>query len=362
MLAAVASVTFTFREAQASTCEWQIVNPPDPAPSYNGLGGLAAIAANDVWVSGVAATTPELQIQHFNGSTWTQVPTRALPLSAVLVSMAAVSTDSVWAVGWQQGSNGDAAFISHWDGFSWSVVNNPAQNFNSDLYSVIATGKNDIWASGDISPAPFTHQALVEHYDGHKWQMYNLSGGTVLQAIAGTSNRDVWAGGSGTGLPGALVYQWEQSSRSWVMYPNTIGTTIQTMSAHAPNDIWAVGPTLGYPGPSFVERWNGRAWTSVSYPRTNYNSLVAHVDATSASGDVWFAGSTLGSSYSTGFVDRFNRHGFKDMHITQAGSYATVLNSISGVPGTSDVWTVGFYSNSEGVLQNLAERYTCGAR
>ena len=78
MLAAVASVTFTFREAQASTCEWQIVNPPDPAPSYNGLGGLAAIAANDVWVSGVAATTPELQIQHFNGSTWTQVPTRAL--------------------------------------------------------------------------------------------------------------------------------------------------------------------------------------------------------------------------------------------------------------------------------------------
>ena len=212
------------REAQASTCEWQIVNPPDPAPSYNGLGGLAAIAANDVWVSGVAATTPELQIQHFNGSTWTQVPTRALPLSAVLVSMAAVSTDSVWAVG----SNGDAAFISHWDGLSWSVVNNPAQNFNSDLYSVIATGKNDIWASGDISPAPFTHQALVEHYDGHKWQMYNLSGGTVLQAIAGTSNRDVWAGGSGTGLPGALVYHWDN-------HPNDVRSRAERYMGRRPN-------------------------------------------------------------------------------------------------------------------------------
>ena len=359
IIAVIASTTAGRSVAMASSCAWQVINPPDPDPKFSLLAGVSAVSASDVWTFG-DATSSGLELLHFDGTQWSQVVAPGLPASAALLSMAALKTDDIWAAGYQQGSVGDAALVVHWDGKGWSVVHNPGENSNSKLLGVLATRRNDIWVAGWIAPTPFSIDAYAEHYFHGRWTTYTLQAGGTLQAIAGASPASVWAGG-GDGQPGALIDQWLQSGQNWVQYPNSIGNFVQTMSARTPRDIWAVGPP-NPPGPSFIERWNGRAWKAVTYPRSNPNSVVYQVDATSNMGDVWFAGSTFGSSVTTAFVDRFNAGHFYDMQVTQVGSFETILTGVAPVPSSSDVWVAGSYSNAEGTDSNLAERYTCGLR
>jgi hypothetical protein len=76
-------------------------NPPD---DYEGGGpdsyftGVSAVAANDVWVVGVAGSGPI--ILHWDGSAWTRVThPRAFPNSAVLRAVTTSSDGSAWSAG-----------------------------------------------------------------------------------------------------------------------------------------------------------------------------------------------------------------------------------------------------------------------
>ena len=60
--------------------------------------------------------------------------------------------------------------VEHWNGSAWSVVpspNAPGTRSNS-LVSVSAVAANDVWAVG-YSLIGFTHQTLIEHWDGSSW-------------------------------------------------------------------------------------------------------------------------------------------------------------------------------------------------
>ena len=360
LLLALTALAVSLSDAHAQSCTWQVINPPDPAPSQSALQGVASLSSNDVWAFGFAATNPTLQIQHYNGSQWSLVSAPALPSSAAFESMSALSSNSIWAAGIQESASiGAVALVAHWDGSQWSPVPTPADAYNSQLFSVVALGKNDVWVAGLISTAPFVQQSLTEHYDGKAWKMYFLSYGTSLTSIAGTSPDGVWAGGIGVNLPGALMFGWQPNTHQWVQYPNKVGNFIQTMSAKSSREVWAVGPTGGYPGPVFVEKWNGQGWAQVRYPRKNVNSHVHQVEATAPGNAVWFAGGTNSSTHATAFIDRYDGINFTDMHVSNVGSVATSLSGVSPIPKTPSVWAVGGYSDYEGTAHNLAERYTC---
>ena len=51
----------------------------------------------------------------------------------ILFAASAVSTSDVWAVGDQQGSDGTfGTLVEHWDGHTWSVVPTPALSAGDD--------------------------------------------------------------------------------------------------------------------------------------------------------------------------------------------------------------------------------------
>jgi hypothetical protein len=104
------------------------IQAPQPRSEFSEPSGVTAIAANDVWAYGGANSNPPLQIQHFDGTSWSLVPAPALPNSAGLNGMRAVSSNNIWAVGYQQPGSQDLPLIVHWDGASWNVVSNPAGN------------------------------------------------------------------------------------------------------------------------------------------------------------------------------------------------------------------------------------------
>jgi hypothetical protein len=61
---------------------WNVVPSPDTGHPHNYFNGVAAIAPNDVWaVGGYGNLTTHAQplIQHWDGQSWTIVPTPTLP-------------------------------------------------------------------------------------------------------------------------------------------------------------------------------------------------------------------------------------------------------------------------------------------
>jgi hypothetical protein len=349
---------FSLHPSPASArCGWQVLSPPDPDPNASELVGVAAITASDVWAFGGSNTSPPLQLQHFDGTSWRLVAAPALPPSAGLNSMRAVSTNDIWAVGYQQpGSQGALPLIVHWDGTNWSVIPNPVGNTNGELFSVVPIGDKYVWAVGFYEPKPLGVQPLIEHFNGHHWvidNIYNPPSRAVLQAITGTSLNNIWAGGYGGGGAGALIERWNRTTWSWSQSPTNTGNYVDSMSARSSSDVWAVGPPSGG---LFVERWDGTAWRSVRYPRGG-SAVLAQVDATASTGYTWFVGDTFNGG-STAFVDRY-RGQWRDMKVLQVGS-STQLNSVSSIPGsTGGVWVVGQYYDPSSRLHDLAERYAC---
>jgi hypothetical protein len=145
-----------------------LVLVPNPVVAGGSLFGAAAIAHNDKWAVGefvgwgfVTKTLAE----HFNGRSWSVVPTPSLPNGGSLDGLAAATSNDVWAVGGQAGGSGPgSSLIEHWNGSSWSVVSSGAVQ-NAALLRVTAVSSNDVWAVGN---GP-TSSACVEHWNGTTW-------------------------------------------------------------------------------------------------------------------------------------------------------------------------------------------------
>ena len=109
---------------------------------------IAVVSANDIWQVGYATTG------HWNGAAWSAV-TPAGNFVA-LSGVAAVATNDVWAVGIAPDAADpfNNAVTEHWDGSAWSMVPAPSGSTNSSgetssqLVSVAAVSSNNVWAVG----------------------------------------------------------------------------------------------------------------------------------------------------------------------------------------------------------------------
>jgi hypothetical protein len=93
-----------------------------------------------------------------------------------LFGITALSANDIWAVGHTESATGTPyqtlsdTLIEHWNGSKWSIVPGPnpsALNVNY-LTSVAAISTNNIWAVGHFQNgagfhAPDTFQTLIEH-------------------------------------------------------------------------------------------------------------------------------------------------------------------------------------------------------
>jgi hypothetical protein len=242
-----------------------------PTPTLKGradFDGVAAVASNDVWAVGAKdiSSTGFAQplIEHWDGTSWSVVSSPKLKQDGVLNAVTAISTNNVWAVGFFDNFSGD--LVEHWNGTSWSVVSSPAFNgLNDAIYGISADSSNDIWAVGNGGSG-----ALTLHFDGTNWSRVVLpdppQGFKSFFGVTALSPSDVWGVGiwkpNNLCCPRGLVEHWNGTGWSVVSSPDpkpNATLSLSSIAAISTNDIWATGSTG-------IEHWDGTSWSLVSAP------------------------------------------------------------------------------------------------
>jgi hypothetical protein len=310
---AKATVTLVPPTATPLPKGWNAVTSP-PVGSEGNLTDVAALSASDAWAVGNYETPDSLQrtlIEHWNGTSWTQVPSpNPSPRFNILSAVAAISANDAWAVGY-----GDKQLIEHWDGKTWTITANPTiSQGNSTLSGVAAISASDVWAVGSTTTqtsagGPAHTEPLVEHWDGASWKVVasaplpaadpNSYAFSQLTAVTAVSSKDIWVVGVSFSKP--LIEHW--NGTAWKIIPDANPDNFQGIptgiSAASANDVWAVGSGLsngqrgcGLDNSILVEHWNGSRWSSVPFAKpTNaefnfsFNSVVAV-----AANDAWIVG------------------------------------------------------------------------
>jgi hypothetical protein len=263
---------------------WTQQVAPNPDGSAT-LTAVAAVSSTDVWALGsygYTTTAPTAQwfnalAEHWNGSSWQQVPmpTPANSSGVDLSSATVVSPSDIWAVGsWADFGPGDgfAPLIEHWNGVVWSIVPSPVfptpvANHGAQLYSVSAVSTNDVWAVGYVSGLGGTHRSLILHWDGTSWTRVPAPRNgsfSVLSGVTAISANKVWAVGTFhftsfkhlATQPFAL--RW--NGKVWQKMPNIHAGSLLAVTG-SQNNIWAVGGwSNGGTGRALIQHWNGKHW------------------------------------------------------------------------------------------------------
>jgi hypothetical protein len=340
-----------------------LVFVPSPIVNDSGLLAAAAIAHNDIWAVGKIVTNNgafTTLAEHFNGTSWSVVPTPAV--NDALVSVAASASNDVWAIGNPiTVADSPTPFIAHWNGTSWSIIDSPKLPKNSSLTGVTAPASNNAWVVGNTFGAS---NALVEHWDGTRWSIVSSPAftGVFVSTIAADSGTDVWAFGASnvTGNPEAVHF----NGTTWTAVPaatSSFGFGAGGVAALSPANVWAAGATADSDHDANVpaaEHWNGTSWSMVPVPNpnpsTSFNVGLSGVAAVSAN-DIWAVGSFPVIGGEQTLTEHWDGTSWSIIASPNPGK---VANGLSGVTALSDgtVAAVGFEETNKTVtgliLQN----------
>ena len=361
-------------------CGWNIVSSPNSNLQNNLLGGIAVVAADDIWAVGTASRTTFAAgnplIERWDGAAWAIVPAPQQPGTVVsLGAVSAFASNDVWAVGSVQRGNGPSkTFTEHWDGQQWSIVPSPslprigAYQADNGLGGVVAIASNDVWAVGSASTI-ISGEALILHWDGTSWKIVPNPGADPrfydanLAAVTAVSANDVWAVGQKTTTEEHnMIQHWNGTKWSIIPSPafNTNVDFMLGVSAISATDIWAVGSFTipnaeGSPYQNATMHWDGTRWSIVATPQPSANlDILTSVEAISAN-DVWAVGLFQAAS---GYEAPLTVHwdgAIWSVVPSPAGSGSSELLGVAAVSST-DVWSVGETSNAR---KTLIEHLTC---
>jgi hypothetical protein len=361
---------------------WSIT--PVPVPSDAGaLGGaqldaVAAVSSDDIWAAGHVGgsindgiatggqqwTPTDTLIEHWDGTAWSMLPSPDAasrdglgPMDS-LVSLVAISSHDIWAVGVTQWPLSAGSWfvaqplVEHWDGSTWSLVNVPdpvapppdwalSDSVSPDgagpvgsavLLGAAASSADDVWLVGgyekDIglsSNQPSPWKTLTEHWDGSSWSVVPAPDVTLsepledgsaqaddaLTAVGVSPAGDLWAVGGA--MPGSTLTL-QRVAGSWTLLPS-VALSVARVPPDAPGDD-------GYELPV----------TTGLQPLSGAGTAVPALAAALALGgdDLWAVGAAIlqwdGSSWQATYsVDG------------QGLGYLEAL----GASGADDLWAVG---------------------
>lgn len=285
---------------------WQVVPTPSIGNLDNNLAAVSAGSASDAWAVGsyypqgspnVLATFSE----HWNGSSWTATPLPNVgPNQNSLLGVSDEPNGDAWAVGYYESAEWkQTALIEHYNGSSWSVIPSPQPGGSGNiLYGVQAFADNDVWAVGGQQDANGIWHPLAMHWDGKSWTVVPTNdpngGGNLFYAVSGSSSSDVWATGQdGAGFPsGALEEHWDGKSWTTIAGPVSSQSLVPLGSTATPSGLTAVGEQETDTTPSTT--WAAFGTTMGFSPIATPNGLAGENDlfaaTTAADGSTWAAG------------------------------------------------------------------------
>lgn len=355
----------------ACTGRWQVVSGPNPSTISNQLFGVDAFSSTDVWAVGqyfdnITHLNSTLA-EHWDGTSWTVVPTPNAGTFDALQAVAAVATSDVWAVGYASPSLQTTTLIEHWNGEAWTVVPSPSPGVESSvLAGVAAVSSDDVWAVGYSTDAGGKVTTLIEHWDGSVWTVVpSPSPGAAQSGLSGVfaaGELDVWAVGSSSDDNRrfkTLVEHWDGAAWSVVPSPNRgqESSGLADISGSSSSDLWAVGSFVNSSGvvSTLIEHWDGSKWTAVPSPSpgASYSSLL-DVAAPSAS-LAWAVGSqaTQTGVFKT-LIEQWDGGQWRTVRSPNVGTQGNALSGLSA-DSTSDAWAVGEHDLSR--AKTLFERF-----
>jgi hypothetical protein len=302
-------------------------------------------------------------IEHWNGSSWSIVSSPNVGTFNDLEGVARVpGTIQVWTVGTTLVGAFHQPLIELWNGFSWSVIANPSVGSgDAGLGGVIAFSATNAWAVGSYTNSSNIPQPLIEHWNGSGWNVVpgptpGTGGpGAGLSGVTAISANNIWAVGSTTDssfITKTLVEHWNGVHWSVIpsANPGTPGNILFSVT-RVPGSakLWAVGyyfTSSTSSSQTLIEFWNGSNWSVVSSPflgpAQNSFSGVAAV----AANNVWAVGNYIDSSGNQQtLIEQWNGSSWNIVASPMLGS-PTLFSGITRVPGSTQVWAVGFYYNT----------------
>ena len=305
LVAALALGSAASRASGQSCGSWEVVPSPNPPAAQNAIiRDITSIAPNDAWAVGDWWGTVNGVVQnfaltmHWNGTTWSLVPTpQPAPCAdcrnLALYGVDAVGPNDVWAAGGQtkrapDGFVGTHILVMHWNGSAWRVLETPVQvGASGDLiWSVTALAPNDVWFFGEniYSPQLRLGLAIAMHWDGSSFEFTDVpivnfvgSGSTSnnsLHAGSALSPDNIWAvgaGGDGDPLVCDLsqIHHW--NGQTWTHVPSQppdgcAWHSLYAVEAVAPDDVWAGGETFDGDYHGLSLHWRGSTWVEEPTP------------------------------------------------------------------------------------------------
>jgi hypothetical protein len=316
-------------------------------------------------------------IERWDGSTWRIV---ANPGAGYLNSVAAVSSQDVWAVGVEPSpvSSAEYLLVEHWNGTQWSVVSVPIPGqTNSGFNAVVAQAANSVWAAGFYNGLGFSPQPVIERWDGSTWRVSTtaLPGDasaaiySALSVVPGSSQ--IWATGSvrygappsrGRGYFQPLIERWNGSAWQSVASPTlpsgALAGELNDVVALSTTDAWAVGnyTASDHTIRTLIAHWDGTSWAVASSP-DEWGSLagVAAVGARDVSTVGYHMTNPEGSAQ-IGIIEHWNGSAWSlSESPTPQGVTHSSLVAITA-DGAGGYWAAGAYPNADSVAQALILR------
>ena len=299
----------------ATAAGWTIVTgaPVNQQNSNLLLGSTCSNSWNCWAVGGSIANlnnngAPSALFEHWDGSAWTAGSGATIPgtSASLLWDVTCVTASDCWAVGVDEpGTQGDPSPLAEqWNGSTWSVV--PTPDVTGYLFSVTCVTSTDCWAAGTTTTDDGNSDPLngfILHWDGTSWSTTPTqpSGQTYDQfnSVTCTSASDCWAVGfagpsaeSNNFLPnvmpnvagdGSFVEHWDGSA--WTVTdapsaPSPSGTYLADVTCTSSVQCWAVGSTMdtnGNPSGTLVDQWDGTSWSTVPSPNPGAAGILTDV-------------------------------------------------------------------------------------
>jgi photosystem II stability/assembly factor-like uncharacterized protein len=335
-------MAFTMSYPLAQAGQWIDINQ-----HVINLNSVFMLSTTAGWAVGDLGT-----IMSWNGHEWAlvQSPT-TLNLYSVLFPDTSNPNDG-WIVG-QTDVAGNFPTILHWDGVAWVQLDTSsgiswAAKQVGDLWSLYFLSPSDGWAVG--APGTVAPLTNIVHWSGSwgaggSWTIKSTPDNTAtLYSVQVLSNTATPVGGyavGGKAGPLGVIFYWDGAN--WNNYAGTPpAANLRSISMLSSTDAWAVGDAI-VTNPTIIRltgtTWGGPMSVSALGIRNLYSILA--IDANNA-----IAVGTLGGVGGTDII-RFTTPTWAPV-----SSPATVdLFSICKVPGSSDIWAVGY---SGTILRNSA--------